>query len=131
MEMSADVAQLRVALAAMPTLAGDILRSAFARTPGIRVVGEYAEADKFLCDHVDVDVVILGLRGEEHDRLIPPRILAAIPQARVVTVKVNGGGISLHALRPHCAELGELSPDALVRALRPTGPTSVTWHYRG
>lgn len=65
----------------------------------------------------DADVVVLGLRDAE----LPSEyaaLLDARPQTRLLGVSGDGRRAFLYELRPYRSALGEVSPEALVEAIR-------------
>jgi DNA-binding NarL/FixJ family response regulator len=63
------------------------------------------------------DIVILGLTAAQ-DATLVPALFARWPQAHVMTVTEAGDDAAMYELRPSCRPMGQMSPDAIVEALR-------------
>jgi hypothetical protein len=99
---------IRVALVGLSGIVADIVRGALAAADDIEVHGELS---------VVTDVAILDL---DSSALIdsPAGLLTDHPLLKVVTVSSNGRVASLYEMRPHRTDLGEVSPQTLVDAVR-------------
>lgn len=99
----------------------EIIRGAVARARDIALMGELP-ANAPLVDAVDdtnADVVIFGTGGEG----LPAdcfELMNERPRTKVLTVERNGRAAFLYELRPYSVPLGEVSPSALLDAIRGT-----------
>jgi DNA-binding NarL/FixJ family response regulator len=114
----------RILLAISPML-GDIVRRLVEDEIDLEIVGEVGDADEIAAPAAAVaaDVVIVRADrqrlAEELDRIAS----AAAP--RVLAVAGEGRSAYLYSLRPARIELGALSHDRLVAALRPAAAGGV------
>lgn len=110
---------VRVLLAGMPPILRDIVRETIARQPDMAVVAELDTDDALgpALAVTDADVVILGSSGSE-DSTRPLQVLIARPQTCVLMLQTDGRHAALYELRPHRTRLGDVSPQALVDAIR-------------
>lgn len=113
---------MRVVLVGWHGLLGDIVASTLASDPDVEVVATLAAGplDPDL-DAVRADVVLWN----EADEASVARWLGALRQRcvpRVLATSGDGRMASLWELTPQRSELGDLSPSALLDALRAAGP---------
>ena len=110
--------RIRVLLAELPGMLGDIIRKLLASEKDIEVVGEMA-AEELLefMGQTRADVVILGLEDSELPA-IGNQLFSEHPAVRVLGVAGDGRSTFLYELRPYKVPLGEVSPKALVTAIR-------------
>ena len=103
----------------LPRVMREIIRDLLASERGIELVGE-TKGDVDLSRLVDAtraDVVVMGLP----DTALPEageRLLAEHPGVRLLGVVADGRDAVMYQLRPYHRSLGEVSPRALVAALR-------------
>lgn len=96
-----------------------IIRDLLSAEQGIDLVGETSD-DVDLAELVHAtraDVIVMGL----NDTGLPAageRLLAQHPRVRLLGVVADGRDAVLYELRPHRQSLGEVSPEALVSAVR-------------
>lgn len=113
MSQSSDGQAVRVVLIGWDGLLGDIVDGAMARDPEVEVIGDYpagelgvaASADVVLWNNAREDEVsswLMSLRRE-------PRVLATVG---------DGRESCLWELTPRRLMLGQLSPSAIVRAMK-------------
>src|SRR5687767_5610287 len=103
----------------MPPLLRDIVRNALDSHPDITVVGESphgAGLHRTLAQ-TQPDVVVVGT-VEPDGFAMPRHILATYPQTRVLMLADTGRSAVMYELIPHRTPLGEVSPQALVDAIR-------------
>lgn len=115
--LGGEVKKIRVVLAAMPGMLRDIVRDAVVSQPDMRIVGDFGEGHRFLEALEGADVAIIGARQAE-DSAVASRMLAASPRIRVVVVATNGRRAVLWEMRPYKVALHDVSPQALVTAVR-------------
>ena len=65
----------------------------------------------------DARVVIFGTEVTELSAE-GAELLSSRPRLRLLTVTRNGRRTCLYVLKPHCEDLGEVSPAALLRAVK-------------
>ena len=87
--------------------------------PDIRLAAELPLDQSVVSKVVEAcaDVVILST----NDRSLPPtvrQLLGEQPRAKVLTIRDDGRTTSLYELRPHETDLGQVSPETLLAAVR-------------
>jgi DNA-binding NarL/FixJ family response regulator len=97
----------------------DIITDIVTSQADMEIVGSVADARALAATvaEVDADVVVVGLPDAE----LPAQyasLLGARPQTRLLGVSGDGRRAFLYELRPHRTALGEVSPQALVEAIR-------------
>lgn len=109
----------RVLIVDLPRVLRDIIRRCLDAERGIALVGEtVGDVDLPELVHATrADVVVMGL---EEARLpeMGERLLAEHPGVRLLGVAADGRESVLYELRRHRRSLGEMSPRALVTAVR-------------
>jgi DNA-binding NarL/FixJ family response regulator len=115
--------RIRIALADMRPMLREIVRDNVARQPDMAIVGDYDKQNEFLEAATEVDVAIIGAR-ELSDSDFARHLLRASLAAKVLAIAANGHSAMLWELRPHQLLLGEVSPQALIQAIRETPRTS-------
>jgi len=98
---------------------GDIVREIVDAQPDMQVVGRLVDARELVRTAIatDADFVVLGLE----DGRLPgscDQLLELDPAIRVLAVDGDGRRSFVYQLEPRMRPLGELSPDALVAAIR-------------
>jgi DNA-binding NarL/FixJ family response regulator len=107
----------RIVLIDMPRMLREIIREVVAAEPGAEVVAEFGEP-------VDLVPAVLAHRagfvilGADLAAGEVARLLDELPRTRVLGVADDGGQSFLYELRPHMVELGEISPERLLEAIR-------------
>lgn len=97
----------------------EIIRDLLSDEPGLDLVAE-AVADVDLSGLVNAtraDVLVMSLPDAELSDAAS-RVLELHPRVRLLGVVADGRDAILYELRPHHRSLGDVSPDALVAALR-------------
>jgi hypothetical protein len=112
---------IRVILFGLPGMLGEIAEAALADKPDIALAGRphSAAALARIVQDGKVDVVIMGSR----DRGLPAfgrEVLVPEPNVKVLTICDDGRESFLYELRPFQTDLGELSPEGLLDAVRAT-----------
>jgi hypothetical protein len=99
----------------MPRLLHEIVERAVSSEPDMELVAVPAPPARR--PWADADVLVVAT---EDERLPPPydEWLLETPRARVVVVAEATRGASMYELRPARTPLGNVSPDALVTAIR-------------
>jgi hypothetical protein len=97
---------------------GDIVKAALGE-PDVDVIGEFClepfESDSLV--DAPIDVVVLAA-GEDVETSPVPALLAQHPRLKVLAIRDDGRSASLFELRPVETDLGPLSPEVLLRAVR-------------
>lgn len=102
----------------MSPLLREIVRETLVREPDLEVVAEHA-ADVDLSSAVesaDADFVIVGSEALAHACV--RSVVAADLGVRALELHEDGKEGVLYELRPHRVSLGEISPEALLHAIR-------------
>jgi hypothetical protein len=110
------VNRIRIALMGLQPRLRDIIVDAVTDEPDLEIVGPDLRADRDL-ERVDADVVIAGT-AEPADPDVPARLLSMAPRISVLMVAVSGRTAVMYELRPRQTPLGEITPDALIAAIR-------------
>ncbi len=105
----------------------DIITDIVTSQADMEIVGTLADPAAIAATvaETDADVVVLGLPDEE----LPSEyvaLLGARPQTRLLGVSGDGRRAFLYELRPYRSALGEVSPEALVEAIR-TAARPAAW----
>jgi DNA-binding NarL/FixJ family response regulator len=105
----------RVALVDMPQMLRGIVREIVAATPDLEIVAEFDDQEAALMATApdDIDVLIMRL-----DEVSLASVFRERPRLRVVAVSVDGSKSCLFQLVPHAQMLGDISPQALIAAVR-------------
>ena len=117
--MGASAERIRVLLAEMPPLLCGIVRETLENEPDITVVAELARGAALhpALTRARPDVVVVGTI-EPGGFAIPRGILASYPLMRVLMLADTGRSAVMYELVPHHTPLGEVSPRALLDAIR-------------
>lgn len=97
----------------------DIITDIVTSQPDMEMVGTVTDgaAAAVTVSETDADVIVLGLPDAE----LPSEyaaLLSARPQTRLLGVSGDGRRAFLYEVRPHRSALGEVSPEALIDAIR-------------
>lgn len=111
--------QIRVVTAELPQILSDIIGTVFESAGDIHMVGHATSRAELLelAQQLHPDVVILGM-ADSVPTALSWDLYASDPLLRVLGVVGDGRQTFVYELRPHRTPLGELSPDALVAAVR-------------
>jgi hypothetical protein len=102
----------------MSPLLLDMLHHVVASEPNMAVVGRVGDADLLAAARrTRADVVLVGQRVKD-EREQYGQLLLRRPRLKVLAIAHDGRTGSLYELRPRRVPLGELSSDALCRAIR-------------
>jgi len=118
-ELDDSLDQIRVLLIDMAPMTKEFIRDAVAKARDIALMGELPAHAPLVraVDDRDAHVVIFGTPTaglpEECADLMNER-----PRTKVLTVERNGRSAVLYELRPVPVELGQVSPTALLDAIR-------------
>lgn len=104
----------------------EIVRDAIGRQDDMELLGEFPAATdlRTAVESTGADFVITDAATAACDQV--PVLLDARPRVRVLGITNSGRQTYLYELRPHRVRLGEISPQALIEAIRsanaPTNP---------
>jgi hypothetical protein len=109
---------IRILLGRMSPLLLDMLHHVVASNPNMAVVGQVGDADLLAATRRSrADVVLVGQKVKDERKHYGPLLLRR-PRLKVLAIAHDGRTGSLYELRPRRVHLGELSADALYRAMR-------------
>jgi hypothetical protein len=111
------VRRVRVLLAGMPRMLADIISAIVASQTDFELVGDVVGTAglALAASQAAADILIRGGRLQRRQAL---RLLWRAPRMKIVTIDPDGHGGVLYELRLDCAVLDEISPIALVAAIR-------------
>jgi len=116
---------IRIVLASLPRMLGEIVRKVLGTAADLEIVDTVASLEELgsaLAVHA-ADVVIAGVsRPDGRGKF--DALLRAHPAVRVFSLESDGRETVLYELRPHSVALGNVSPEALVAAIRATAPAA-------
>lgn len=119
--MGADTPPLKVSVEAAPGLLGDVVRRAISEAPDLRLV---ALPHRRPAEPMYPDVLILA--GIDPDSITWPASDQGSASMRLLAISEQGHTGWLFELLPRRRMLGELTPEALVAAVRAPLPSVVT-----
>jgi DNA-binding NarL/FixJ family response regulator len=110
------LAHARILLAELPRMRRDIIADVLAMQSDMEVVGEVAALGELVeaVERGGADVLVIG----RDDAALAAGLLERRPRLKVLAVAEEGRACSIYELRPRRVELGELSPQLLVDAIR-------------
>lgn len=115
---------IRVVISSLPKLLRDIVASALSGAPDLELVGEAPEPGELrqLVREWGADVAVVAC-----ERAAIPRVGNLINGSPVALLAITDEGRrgTLYELRPQEIDLGELSPEVLLNAIRATGSKDV------
>ncbi|HWX30116.1 MAG TPA: hypothetical protein VNZ53_22100 [Steroidobacteraceae bacterium] len=111
--------QIRIIFAKMPTMLLDILSHVVASEPDMVVMGRVEDEEDLLAAarRTQASVLVVGQTMED-EREKYGTLLLRRPKLKVVAIAGDGKTGLLYELRPQRVPLGEMSADALRRAIR-------------
>lgn len=113
---------IRVVLATMPPLLGDIVRATLARDPDVEILAEVATRDAIrrAVDQSDPDVTVLGVSPGEWSGLshLVRDMLAAHPRLTVIALAIDGRSGYVYRMQPRGVVIDDITPRSLVRVIR-------------
>lgn len=118
---------MRILLNGMPQMLRTIIKDIVSADPGCEIVAEQVEEANLPAQlsQTPADVIILAVRELED---IPGRfvsLLAHHPATRIIAITSAGNRALLYDLRPHLTQIDELSPAALLSAIRQSSAWAV------
>jgi DNA-binding NarL/FixJ family response regulator len=113
-----DVPNIRVLIHEIPKMVTEILEEAITSQADMEVITGPPFGDRLPLVHSGPpDVVIVG--GNDPQPAAPARaLLTRWPSACVLVITARGHQVVMYQLLPRRTELGEMSPDELIRAIR-------------
>jgi chemotaxis response regulator CheB len=115
---------MRILLANMPQMLRGIITDIVSADPLCEIVadppGRGNLRDKL--DETHADVVILAAAGTDNESDQFGALLARHPATRIIAIASGGDRAFLYDLRPHVTPIDELSPAALLGALKGAPP---------
>jgi DNA-binding NarL/FixJ family response regulator len=118
------MAGIRTVVVTMSSLFVDIIEQSVTEQIALDIVARFEARD--LEEHLRVinpDLVLVGLRPGEADE-IGRSLLEVVPVARVIVFSSDARHAYLHEMIPHRATLIDVSPAALIEAIRGLRPGS-------
>lgn len=113
------VHRIRVAMANMPRLLADMVRTGLSSEPDLVLVAELREVTALEENPniASVDVLIVGVEDEGLPESCG-RLMLQRPQLRLLGLSLDARRAYRYELRPYCLPLGEPSPRSLAEAVR-------------
>ena len=101
----------------------DILADLVEREPDVELIGAVSLGDALerVLVQTPADVLIVGVTDPDNVRFAGSLLMAS-PGMRVLMVAKNGERALLYELHPIRTELGDVSPQGLLHAIRRSGP---------
>lgn len=112
------MAKVRVMVAGMPRILTDIIKSIIAAEDDFEFVGELMGTRGIVnaARDLDADVVIIAA-PEDGDEARAAETLISGPRL-IIAIAADGRRATIHQLKPSITPLGEVSPAALIAAMR-------------
>jgi DNA-binding NarL/FixJ family response regulator len=115
------VTPIRVVLATMPPLLGDIVRATLARDPDVEILVEVAshEAVARALAQSGADVAILGVAPGGWSGLsqLLRETLAAYPRLTIITLASDGRSGYVYRMQPRGVVIDDITPRSLVQVI--------------
>lgn len=112
---------IRVVLATMPPLLGDIVRATLARDPDVEILAEVAsrEAIARAVGQFDPDVTILGVSAGEWSALshLLRETLGAHPRLAIIALASDGRSGYVYRMQPRGVVIDDITPRSLVQLI--------------
>jgi len=113
-----DVPNIRVLIHETPRILTEILEDAITSQADMEVIAGPVVVDRPSVEHpVPPDVVIVG-GHDSHPAADARALLARWPRACVLMMTARGHRVLMYQLLPRRTELGEMSPEELIQAIR-------------
>lgn len=118
-----DAAAKRVLLLDMPRLLRELVRDVVSEQPDLEVVGELDDESQLdaAISSTDPNFVIVGTDRAELSAAFR-ELFEVRPRLKVLALATEGGRSVVWELAPRCVQLGEMSPESLLAALRQARP---------
>ena len=126
------MSRIRVVIAEVPQLLGDIITGWLERHRDIEIAGKTSVREEMyeLVERSRADVVIVACQDEEISR-IGDQLFARRSSPRVLAITDEGRRAYLYELCPRMVPLGEASADRLVAVIRGNGRWPQTMEGEG
>jgi DNA-binding NarL/FixJ family response regulator len=113
------VAPIRLVLASMPPLLGAIVRETLAGQRDIEILAEVIDSAQILATvrRTGASVAVLGATPGD-SRTLVHELLTAQPWLHVVVLTSDARGAVVHSLQPRASAIADISPQALLDAIR-------------
>ena len=112
---------IRVVLATMPPLLGDIVRATLARDPDVEILAEVASRDAIArtVARFDPDVAILGVSAGEWSALshLLRETLEAHPRLAIIALASDGRSGYVYRMQPRGVVIDDITPRSLVQVI--------------
>jgi hypothetical protein len=120
---------VRVLIAGMPNMLADIISAVVVSQTDFELLGDVIGTVglALAASKATADVLVLGRRLQRRDTL---RVLSRSPRMKIITIDPDGRSGALYELRQDRSVLDEVSPIALVAAIRGTARKSDRWRAR-
>lgn len=113
---------IRVVLATMPPLLGDIVRATLARDADVEIRAEVTTRDEIgpAVDQADADVTVLGVMPGDWSGLshLLRDTLAAHPRLTIIALASDGRSGYVYRLQPRGVIIDDITPRSLVQVIR-------------
>ena len=124
-----SVSQIRVILATMPPLLGDIVRESLSRDAEIEILAEVQSRSdiRAAVERTAAEVVVLGVAADEWTGLSGTLrdLLAQYPRLTIVALASDGRGAYVYQLQPRGVAIRDISPRSLAQTIRSVSPADV------
>ena len=113
------MAPIRLVLATMPPLLGEIVRETLASQRDIEILAEVTDPEQILSvvRRTGASVAVVGIAPSDSTLLVH-ELLADQPWLYVVTLTSDARSAVVHSLQPRAAAISDFSPKALLDAIR-------------
>jgi DNA-binding NarL/FixJ family response regulator len=112
---------IRVVLATLPPLLGDIVRQLLTGHVDLEVIAEVASAGEMrdVLRRAGADVVVAGATSAD-GRVPPIDVLREHPGLRLIVIAGDARVAKVYELRPHETAIADISPSELLHVIRST-----------
>jgi DNA-binding NarL/FixJ family response regulator len=111
--------RIRVFLGRMPPLLHDIVKDILTDQPDLQLIGDLSAGDGVVdaLNSDEIDVMIAGA-FQPDDPAPASEVFLSSPRTKVLVIATSGRNAVMHQLQPHQRQLGEVSPQSLLEAIR-------------
>jgi DNA-binding transcriptional LysR family regulator len=120
--------QVRIAISATPEELHRLVRQGSADAPDLTIVAVVDGEVALLLEAARADVVVVG--AHDGPPSVVQRLLDEYPGVGVVCVDLAGGHGAVYQLRPQLTAIDDVSPGAIVAAIRSAAEDTVAWGNR-
>ena len=111
------MSQIHVLIRDAPPMLRDILEQAISNQPDMRVIPEPAASTPAPPEQAPPDVIVFAMSDESPDKSAHA-LLVEWPKSQVLMITARGDNVVKYEFLPRGVDLGEMSPDQLVQAIR-------------